>query len=297
MHNANIAFFGTSQFSIYILDELLKAGIKPKLIVTTPDKPQGRKLIMTPPPVKVWAETHNIPYLQPAKLRDGQFVDALNASLENGVWDMFIVASYGKIIPKDILDIPRCGSINVHPSLLPKLRGASPLQFSILEDMKDTGVTIIKMDEEVDHGPILAQTPVTIDPWPPTTEELEKQLGEEGGRIIAFYMEQWLTEPPAGTPQNHEQATYTRKISKEDGLIDLSSDPYQNFLKIQAFSKWPTAYYFHERKSSPSQGSAEGTKKIRVIIKKAAFNNGKLEILRVVPEGKKEMDYKDFIRS
>lgn len=146
------AYFGTDGFAVAILDELKKADLLPELIVTNPDKPKGRKLVMTPPEVKVWADENGIKTLQPEKL-DEDFIN----SLKKDEWDLFVVASYGKIIPEEIINLPKHKTLNVHPSLLPLYRGPSPIESAILDDSKETGVTIMRMDKKMDHGPILNQ--------------------------------------------------------------------------------------------------------------------------------------------
>jgi methionyl-tRNA formyltransferase len=297
-------FFGTSDFATIILDELQSHGYLPDLIITTPDTPQGRKLVMTPPPVKMWADKNSVHVLQPATLKDAELVKKLEAEAPGGRWDVFVVASYGKIIPKTLLDMPKHQVLNVHPSLLPKYRGASPLQSAILDDAHDTGVTIMRLDEEMDHGPIVAtkkleaahllsasQTPAASTQsatqhtaWPPTSALLKKVLGQMGGTLLATVLPKWIDGSISETPQDHSQATYTKKIDKKDGLINLSDDPYKNFLKIQAFSEWPKAYFFIKK---------DGTD-MRVIISSARFADGILTIERVIPEGKREMNYVDF---
>jgi methionyl-tRNA formyltransferase len=283
MKNAElrIAFWGTSAFSVGVLEALAERGVLPDIIITAPDKPKGRNLIVTPPLTKKWAETHFISTFQPATL-DAEAIDALNGE---GPWDLFIVASYGKIIPQAILDIPKHGTLNVHPSLLPKLRGASPIQSAILGEDK-TGVTIIRIDEKMDHGPIVAQKEVAVFPWPPKASELERVLAREGGKLLAEIIPKWTEGKINAREQEHDQATYTKKFSKEDGLIDLAGDPLTNFKKIQAFDVWPRTYFFTERHG----------KKIRVAITEADFADGKLVIKKVIPEGKKEMRYEDFLR-
>lgn len=273
-------FWGTSSFSVGVLEALKESGILPDSIITAPDKPKGRKLIITPPPVKIWAQENNIPFLQPEK-----FDDALAYDLRTMNYGLFIVASYGKIIPKPILDIPKYGSLNVHPSLLPKLRGASPIQSAILlEDT--TGVTIMLLDDKMDHGPIVAQKEVPISPWPLKASLLEKILAYEGGKLLGKIIPKWISGEITAQEQDHAKATYTKKFTKEDGLIDLSGDPVVNFRKIQAFDVWPKAYFFTERHG----------KRIRVTITDAELIDGKLVIKKVLPEGKKEMGYEDFLR-
>src|SRR3989344_3166071 len=147
----SFVFFGTPEFAVVVLDELKEHGLTPSLIVTAPDKKRGRKLLLTPQPVKIWAEKNNISILQPEKL-DSHFIQGL----QHTTYDLFIVAAYGKIIPKSILSLPRHGALNVHPSLLPAFRGASPIQSAILY-ANITGTTIMLMDEVLDHGHIVAQ--------------------------------------------------------------------------------------------------------------------------------------------
>jgi methionyl-tRNA formyltransferase len=282
MSHSPLVFFGTSEFSAIILDELKKANILPSLVVTAPDKPKGRGLILTPPPVKIWAEKENISVLQPEKLSDPAFLNALRSTH----YDLFVVASYGKIIPKIILNIPRRGTLNVHPSLLPLLRGPSPIQSALLSDQKDTGVTIMLLDEEMDHGPIVAKEKVSLETWPLPYPELEKILGERGGALLAKTVSLWLEESITAIPQEHEKATYTKKIEKSDGEIDPEGDPYQNWLTFNAYYGWPGTYFIATRKNRP----------VRVIITRADYRDGVFSIQRVKPEGKNEMSYDDFLR-
>ncbi len=276
-------FFGSSQFSIYILEELEKVGFIPTTIVTTPDKPKGRKLILTPTVVKDWGVARNIPVLDPAKL-DATFIEELKKTPV----DVFVVASYGKIIPLDIINIPPHKTLNVHPSLLPKYRGASPLQSAILNDDKKTGVTIMRIDEKMDHGPVVAQKLVTVEEWP-TYEEFEATMGKIGGSLLAAVLPQWISGAIHEQEQDHAAATHCSKITKEDGELDLTADEYTNFRQIQAYHEWPQAYFFIEH--PPASG-----KKIRIKVTYATYGGGALKIEKVIPEGAKEMPYEDFVR-
>lgn len=286
LKNLRLGFFGTPDIAVMVLYELEKAGYIPELIITNPDAPQGRKMIMTPPPVKIWADERDISILQPETLKDSAIVTALK---END-FDLFIVAAYGKIIPSAILDIPKHGTLNVHPSLLPKFRGASPIRSAILNDVRETGVSIMLMDAELDHGPIVAQKKVEILPqnWPMRGNELDKVLAHQGGELLADVIPKWIQGEITPEAQNHDEATFCSKISKEMGEIDLTTDPYQNLLKIRAFDGWPGTYFFTEKNG----------KRLRVkIIDAELKEDGTLNILRVIPEGKKEMAYKDFLHS
>ena len=283
INNTKIAFFGSSKFSVFCLEELSSSGILPNLIITTPDMPTGRGLKLTPTPVKIWAEKNNIPCLTPENLKDQNILTSLEAETNT----LFLVASYGKIIPKNIVELPKYGTLNIHPSLLPKYRGASPLQTQILNDEKEIGTSIMLMDEKMDHGPIIIQKKVEIINWPIKTEELKLVLAKESITLFNEIINDWLNGKITPTEQNHTEATFTKKVEKADGLIDLEKDdPYTNFLKIQAYSTWPQAYFF----------ISKGEQKIRVIVKEAKYIDNKLEIIRVLPEGKKEMNYQDFLR-
>lgn len=282
-NSIDFVFFGTSVFSVYVLEELKNHGLLPKLIITTEDKPKGRKLVLTPPEVKVWAEKESIEYLQLKTLKTPELEEKINSYSQNG-FDLFIVASYGKIIPQNILDLPKHKTLNVHPSLLPKLRGPSPLQSSILEE-NETGVSIINLDSEIDHGPILSQRKVEIE-WPPYIEELEKVCGKVGGEMLVEVIPKWIDGSLKAVEQDHSKATFCKKIEKTDGEISLSDEPIKNLRKIRAFSNWPTAYFFDMTDSA----------KKRIVVKKAKVLDGNLILERIVPEGKKEMNFQDYLR-
>ncbi len=289
MNKLRIAFFGTPQFAVTILDELKKTGIVPSMIVTAPDAPQGRGLTLTAPPVKIWAQKNDVAVLQPETLKQSGKDNLQIAPLFNQTWDIFIVAAYGKIIPENILELPKYKTLNVHPSLLPKWRGSSPIESAILNDERETGVTIMRLDAEMDHGPIVAQEKIEsekIVAWPMSESKLEDILAHAGGALLAKIIPDWVAGKIAEKPQDHSQATYCQKITKADGLIDLTANPYQNYLKICAYSGWPGSYFFVEHNG----------KKIRVSIKEATYQENALTITRVVPEGKKEMLYSDFLR-
>lgn len=291
MKKINFVFFGTSEFSVDVLNQLKIADFLPDLIVTTPDSLQGRGMKLTPCAVKVWAEENKIKNIQPERL-SGDFAAQLksykNESGENLNWDVFIVVSYGKIIPQEILDIPARGVLNVHPSLLPLHRGPSPIETAILNDELKTGVTIMLIDEKVDHGPIVAQEVVEFSEWE-NKKVVSEKLAEVGGKILAKILPPYISGEITPTPQNHDLATFTKKIEKSDAEIFLSdsdsNSDRKNFLKIMAYTPQPGAFFFTEKDG----------KKIRVKITDAKYENGALEILRVIPEGKKEQDFKGFL--
>jgi methionyl-tRNA formyltransferase len=279
------AFFGTSHFAVVILDRLEARGLLPALIVTAPDAKQGRGLELKPSAVKEWALERGIDVVTPATLRDEVFA----AELANSDWDVFVVAAYAKLIPQSILDIPVHGALNVHPSLLPKFRGPSPALSAILANERTSGVTIMQMDAELDHGPIVAQGRVELEAedWPPRGSVYEDLLATEGGNLLAEIMPEWIAGEIVPEQQDHSAATNTKKFSSSDALIDLSAAPEENLRKIRAFDRNPRAYYFAEK----------GDKKIRTIITDAEISpEGTLSILSVIPEGKKEMSFADFMR-
>ncbi len=232
----------------------------------------------------------------PAKIvESGSISRELIEELQKSEWDFFLVASYGQKIPSELLEMPRRGVVNVHPSLLPSLRGPSPIRSAILNDQKETGISIMLLDDELDHGPIIAQKKITIREWPPHGRALDELLALEGGKLLATILPAWLAGEIEARPQNDDLATYCHTFKKEDGLLDLRAEAYQNLLKIRAFEGWPGTYTFFERAG----------KKLRVGILDAhiegnpstLLRTGKLVIDTVKPEGKREMGYVEFLRS
>ncbi len=268
-----IGFFGTPEYAVTTLNILKDSGYEISFVVTMPDRPKGRKMIITPPPAKVWALENNIPVFQPEKLKDENLVNSLKVF----DCDVFIVIAYGKIIPDSILNIPKHKSLNIHGSLLPKLRGSSPIESAILTDERNTGATIIRMDSEMDHGPIIGMRSVDTVDWPLTADVLGNEIVKAGANLISEILPKWINGEIKEIEQDHSQASFTQKINKEDGEINLNDDPYKNFLKIQAYHVWPSAFFFSKGK--------------RIKITKASYKDGVLSILRVIPEGKKEMDF------
>lgn len=283
----NMLFFGTSELSVTVLGELEKAGLIPQAIICAEDKPVGRKMLITPPPTKIWAESRGIAVFQPKTLREEKesgITEKIKALVPD--CDLFIVASYGKIIPQALLDIPKHGTLNVHPSLLPQLRGPSPIQSAILT-LEETGVSIMLLDALMDHGPIIAQEKVNIPNWPPYADELESLLAHHGGKMLSEIIPRWVNGEIKATEQDHDKATMCKKIQKTDGEVDLlKTPPYEIFRKVRAFQGWPGAFFFTEYNNS----------RIRVLITKANFENNTLVITHVKPEGKHEMSYADFLR-
>lgn len=271
-----IAFFGTPQLSVWVLEELAKQDIYPDLLVTTPDSPQGRKLELKPTPVKKWGEENNINVLETKSLRDKSAFPKLTEES----WDLFIVAAYNIILPKWVLDLPKNGTLNVHPSLLPKLRGPSPVRSAILlNEQNAVGTTIIKLDQEIDHGPIIESLPIKTAEWPIKGKKLDEILFRKGGELLSKIIEPWVLNKLKPSEQEHSNATFSKKFKKEDGELNLQDEPYKNYLKFCAFDGWPRTFFFKNGK--------------RFVITEATFENSKFEIKKVIPEGGKEIPYSE----
>jgi methionyl-tRNA formyltransferase len=292
----NFIFFGTPEVASNTLEILKANGYLPSFIVTAPDKPQGRKMIITPPPVKVWAIENNIPYLQPEKLDEdiGNILRTLGRSVDDGHSksstedlrfeknnirpELFIVVAYGKIMPEELLKTPKLGSINIHYSLLPKYRGASPVESAILNGEEETGVTIQKMEYKMDSGPILAQEKIKIF-QDEKAFDLRARLIKIGGELLLKILPDFINNKIVPIPQEENKATFCKKIKKENGLIDLNDDPIKNYNKFRAYATWPRVFFFKKNK--------------RIIITDAKLENGTFKILKIIPENGKEITYKE----
>ena len=180
-------FFGTPELAACFLDALEQKGYVPSLIVTTPDVAKGRGMVISPPPVKTWAKSRGIPVLQPSKL-DSDFCYKLQATS----YKLFIVIYYGKIIPRDVLSMPKHGTINIHFSLLPRWKGTSPIRASILNDDKKAGISLVLMDEKIDHGSIIAQKELHTPEWPPSASALEVQATDESAELLGQVILPWV---------------------------------------------------------------------------------------------------------
>ncbi|MDP2642083.1 MAG: peptide deformylase [bacterium] len=261
--NIKFVFFGSSPFSGYVLEELELMGFSPLLIINSAKDP--------------------LPTIAELKKLDA---------------DVFVVASFGKILPKELIELPRHKTLNVHPSLLPQLRGPAPIQATIL-GLGEPGITIMRMDEKMDHGPILIEAKVSITPWPDHYQVVEEKLGRIGGRVLGALLSKWIRGEIRERPQNDAAASFTKLIKKEDGLLNLSDSPEKNLKKVLAYSTWPNAYFFYKKKMPArhaSQSEAGGGKEIRIIIKDAEIQDNRFTPTRVIPAGKREMSWQDFLR-
>jgi len=241
-----IIFIGTPEFGAIILEKLVENRYKPILVITAPDKPVGRGQILTPPPVKITTQKYKIPILQPEKILPPT-KNLVGGEILNLKPDLIIVAAYGQILPKEILDIPKKGSLNVHPSLLPKYRGASPIQYAILNGEKKTGVTIILMDEKMDHGPILNQRVLEIEE-DETSTTLHRKLANLGASLLMETIPKWVRGMIKSHPQDDAQATYTKILTREDGRINWKKPAADLEREIRAFDYWPGSFTFWEKR-------------------------------------------------
>lgn len=274
----SFAFWGTPDVAVETLDILKVHGYIPSVIVTSPDRPQGRGLVITPPPAKVWAIDNNIPYLQPEKINEEFALQLTNYNLS-----LSIVVAYGKIMPEKLIQLPQKGTINIHYSLLPKYRGASPVESAILNGDTETGVAIQQMAYGLDTGDILVDEKIKILPQE-TAPQLRKRLISIGGELLAKSLPLILEGSINPRTQDNTNATHCGKIKKEDGLIVLSDDPEKNWNKYRAYFGWPGIFFFDAQKK-------------RIKITQAHFENGKFIIEKVIPEGKKEQHYTQFLKN
>jgi len=278
MSKINFVFFGTSEEAVYALQALHKKEIAPSLIVTAPDKPAGRHYKLTAPLAKKWALEHSIPVFQPEKTN----AEAIEIIKEIRA-DVFVVVGYGKILPQALIDLPKHKTLNVHPSLLPLYRGPTPIEGPILAGDIETGVSIIVVDQEVDHGPIVLQEKHMLT-GKETTPELTKKLFTRGGELLAEILPEWINGKINPKEQDQSKATFTKKLKKEDGLVDLENEaPQVLYNKFRAYCAWPRIFFFRNNK--------------RVIITDATLENGEFKIKKVLPEGKREISFEEFTRS
>lgn len=306
INKLKIVFMGTPEFAVSSLKILCDSpDYDIKAVYTQPDKPIGRKMILTPPPVKVLAESYNIPVFQPEKIRKNQEVLEHLKSLE---LDLIVVVAYGKILPQTLLDIPKYGCVNVHASLLEKYRGAAPIQWAIANGETITGVTTMLMDAGMDTGDMLLQDSVEIT-LEDTTETLSKKLSAIGSALLLKTLPQLVNKTITPKKQNHELATMAPIINKNDGIIDWDNSAEDIYNLVRAFTPWPSAYTFFQEKSlkvlacsivddfETSKTYAGG--QIVEINKKGIIistGNGFLMLTRVHLAGSKEMSAGDFAR-
>ncbi|MBT4857361.1 methionyl-tRNA formyltransferase [Candidatus Uhrbacteria bacterium] len=289
-----IAFFGTPEFSVPFLTAL---DNDEDLIVSTvicqPDKPVGRKKVLTAPATKQYALEHNIKVLQPASLKkDPIELDA----------DLFIVVAYGKIIPQNILDIPKHGTVNVHPSLLPKYRGPSPMQAAIANLDRETGVSIMLLDAKMDHGPLLAQETIKLD-GTETYPDLQHKVHALAPGLLVDTVKAHTSGSITPKEQDHDAATICKLLSRDDGKVDWNDSAEVIDAKRRAYTPWPGVSMTWDEKTFKIHNTSISDKKLPVgghLTEENRLFFGTsttaLEILEIQPEGKQRMKTEDFLR-
>jgi len=308
MNAPRIIFFGSSEFSLPALEALMSSGFKPLLVISMPDALVGRKQVLTPSPVKVKAEALGLSVFTPQTLKSEQALREL-ASYRPEVG---VLAAYGKIIPKPVLDVFPKGILNIHPSLLPLWRGPTPVQTALLHGDKETGATIILLDEEIDHGPILSQKKLEIQAHE-AHPELHERLARFGAVLLLETLPKWLEGSIAPVPQEHGKATLCRKFTREDGRIHWAETAEAIDRQIRAlnpepgtWTRWQIANnqwqvvkilqlsLFSNSRELENKKSGEVFGANEKLVVKCADRALVLEIVQ--PEGKKPMKGEDFLR-
>lgn len=295
-----IVFMGTPDFAVGALEALVEAGHEVAAVVTQPDKPKGRGKEMQQTPVKECALRHNIPVFQPVKIKTPEAVEVLRSY---GA-DLFVVAAFGQILSKEILEMPKYGCVNIHASLLPKYRGAAPIQWAILDGEKETGVTIMQMNEGLDTGDMLTKVIVPIEDTE-TGESLFDKLALAGAKLLI----ETLPQIEAGTlkpqPQEDALSTYAKMIKKEMGLIDWKKEAVVLERLVRGMNSWPSAYTHFNGKTlkvweatvEESEGKEEPGTVVEVTKDSIKVKTGQdlLVLKQIQLEGKKRMDTAAFL--
>jgi methionyl-tRNA formyltransferase len=293
---------GTPDFAVASLEALIEAGYNIAAVVTQPDRPVGRKQVLTPPPVKVAALRHGLTVLQPEKIKEES---ALAEVLEFRP-DLIVTAAYGQILPTRLLQAPRFGCINVHASLLPKYRGGAPIHRCLIEGEKESGVTIMYMVEALDAGDMLSKVVVPIEERD-TTGTLHDKLAAAGAQLLVETVPKLLAGEIRPVPQNHAEATFAPNIKRADERIDWSKSAEQIYNQVRGLNPWPVAFTTHEGKgwkiwwvekeqpdgSWGEPGTVIGRAADGLVV---ACGTGSVKITELQPEGKKRMSMRDFLR-
>ncbi len=276
----NWLFFGSDEFSLKVLETLLPSPLgRPVAIISLADQPAGRHQQLSSPPIVTWAQQNNFTYQQISSFK----TTALSVETP---CDFFLVASFGKLIPADIFNRPRYGTINIHPSLLPRYRGPTPIETAILQAESDNGVSLMLIDEQLDHGPLLAQRKIDL-PLQSDFYYWRDHLASAGAELLVDIWSDYSQGILSPQPQAETLATYTRKFNKADGYLDLTGDPMLNYRRYLAFKHWPGVY----------TEVTKGSDKIRVLIKEAELLNDTFVPRLVIPAGRRLMSWEDFQRS
>jgi methionyl-tRNA formyltransferase len=296
-----LVFCGTPQFAIPTLEQLIGAGHAIELVITQPDRVRGRDQDPSPPPVKVLAGAAGLPIVQPEKIKNNL---ELRARLEAIRPDAIIVVAYGRIIPDWMLQLPRWGNLNLHASLLPKYRGAAPIQWAVANGETVTGATTMRIDQGLDTGDILLQSTLAIEP-DQTAEQLFPVLAESGASLMLDTLRGLETGTIHPVPQDHAGASLAPILEREDALVDFTRPAQEIYNRWRGFQPWPGAYtYYRGKKLTLHRMVPAGTTGIpggelmvegnRLFV--AAGSGTRLELLEVQVEGKKRMPVADFLR-
>ena len=299
---SRIVFMGTPDFAVPALEGLIATQTVVG-VVTQPDRPAGRGQSLRPSPVKVCAEAHDIPLYQPASLRKPEMAEPLARWRPEAI----VVAAYGLILPAHVLQLPPRGCINVHASLLPRWRGAAPIQYAILAGDRQTGVSLMQMDEGLDTGPVFVRCAVTIDERE-TASSLHARLAELGAAMLREHLPAILRGELQAQPQDDDEATYAPMIKKEDGRLDWTEDSEALDRRVRAMTPWPGAFTTwdgrrlklldvrpHQSSDSAGESLAPGTVWQAGDAVLVATGEGALQLVRVQLAGKSAMDVSDFI--
>lgn len=298
-----IVFMGTPDFAVPCLRALIDAGHRIVAVVTQPDRPVGRKRVLTPTPVKEEAQRHGIPVLQPNKMRAPEAVAQLAAYKP----DLIVTAAYGQLLPKAVLELPAYGCINVHGSLLPKYRGGAPIQRSVMNGDQVTGVTIMYMAEGMDTGDMISKTEVAIEPEDDSGSMFAK-LSEAGAALLLPTVTAIMNGTASRTPQNDAESTYAPNLSREDECIEWERSAVQIHNQVRGLSPRPGAFtywngdVFKVWRTAAEPGSASGKEPGTVISADAdgirvSTGDGVIQLLTVQPAGKKPMPVSEFMKS
>ena len=296
-----IVYMGTPEIAATILERLLEEPYEVVLVVTQPDRPKGRGNTLTCSPVKELAVSRGIPVFTPEKLRLPENVDVVREAEP----DMIVVAAFGQILPKSVLDIPRYGCINVHASLLPKYRGAAPIQWSILDGESETGITIMYMNEGLDTGDILLQKVVPIDAVE-TGGSLHDKLAETGAEALVEAIPGIIDGTLEPVPQGEMTTPYAKQLTKEMGRLDFSWDAEKLERYVRGLNPWPGTYTFRDGQmlkiwaAEVCDGSYEAMPGTVVAVDKNSFSvqtgSGALRVTEVQPQGKRRMSAEEYLR-
>lgn len=293
----HIVFMGSPDFSVPVL-RALAANYPIVGVVTQPDRPAGRGMTLTPPPVKVVANELGIPYIQPQKLREPEAFQQLKD------WnpDLIVVAAFGQILRPELLELPRYGCINVHASLLPRHRGAAPIQAAILAGDAETGITIMKMDAGLDTGPLLSRRAIPIGPEDTGGSMFEK-LAQLGSELLLETIPDYISGKIMPQPQPETGSTYAPMLKKEDGLLDFTRPAAELERKIRAFHPWPGAFLLldgapfkiHHAHVVATRGTEPGKRVVVAALPAVETTDGLIVFDELQPAGKKPMPGKAFL--